>query len=106
MLQEALAEASVVDVRGDAVIVHVAEGSVHRQGLEAKRKFVDETLVAVFGRPLRLAFDDAPRDAPAPATPSRRLDPQAEKTQRLKGYRAKDPTLDAVAEALDLELLE
>jgi hypothetical protein len=38
--------------------------------------------------------------------PVRRLDQQSERDQRLRSYRAKDQALDAVAEALDLELLD
>jgi hypothetical protein len=44
--------------------------------------------------------------APPSGGPGRRLDQQGERDQRLKAYRSKDQGLDAVAEALDLELLD
>ena len=44
-------------------------------------------------------------DAVAPAEP-KRMDRSQDREERLRAYRSKDAALDAMAEALDLELLE
>jgi hypothetical protein len=41
----------------------------------------------------------------APEVPQR-LNKKKEQAERLRRYRSKDPALDAIAEALDLEVIE
>jgi hypothetical protein len=64
----------------------------------------------MFGSPVRVGFQGAGQGSRQPAGgsdgPVERLDQQTDREARLKAYRAKDQALDAVAEALDLELLD
>jgi DNA polymerase-3 subunit gamma/tau len=108
MVAAALEHAAPAGVQGATVTLDVAESGVHLEGLERSRGEVEAGLRTVFGARLRVAFRPAGSGAgrAAGGTEGRRLDPQADRGERLKAYRAKDRALDAMAEALDLELLD
>ena len=112
MLAAALRHAQVVDVRGRDVVLSVSDGDtdVYLPGLEKNRRELETALRAEFATAVRAIFQPAGGargpDGAASAGVVRRLDQQSERDQRLRAYRAKDQALDAVAEALDLELLD
>jgi hypothetical protein len=101
----ALEHATPAALRGDELVLAVTDSAIHLEGLERNRAEVEAGLAAVFGARLRVSYGSAP-GAPARPSQGRRLDQQADRDQRLKAYRAKDQALDAIAEGLDLELLE
>ena len=78
--------------------------AVHAEGLERQR----ETIAQTIGR----FVSEAPRVSvvtgglAAPASAPERMTEQGATAERLKSLRAKDPTLSAAVDALDLELLE
>jgi len=108
MVAAALEHASPAGVAETTVTLRVSESEVHLEGLERSRAEVEAGLSAVFGAALRVAYRAAeagPEATPKPGE-ARRLDQQADRGERLKAYRAKDQALDAMADALDLELLD
>jgi hypothetical protein len=85
----------------------VSESSVHLEGLELNKEFVARTISAVMGGPVQVAYQSVTQDGEAPRPPeAQRLNRDSDRDERLRVYRGKDPALDAVADALDLELLE
>jgi hypothetical protein len=107
MVREALAHARPVAVSGDNVVLEVTDSEVHLEGLERSRDLIAEAIASVVAQPVKLTYRSAaaPSDDTAADQP-RRLSREADRDERLKQYRTKDPALDAVAETLDLELLE
>jgi len=103
MLGSLLAEADVVGVDGRVVTLRPGH-AIHAEGLERQRDAIAQSL----GR----YVSEAPRvkvvagSATPPAAPPERITEQGANAERLKSLRAKDPTLSAAVDALDLELLE
>ena len=106
MLGSLLSEAQVAAVEGRVVTLRPASAG-HGEGLDRQR----EVIAQVIGR----YVTEAPRVKLAAgaagervATSERpvRLTEQGANAERLKMLRAKDPTLSAAVDALDLELLE
>jgi hypothetical protein len=136
MLAEALAHAAPGPVADGIVTLLVSGSDVHLDGLERRRSVLEEEIGAALGTKVKVEFKPAapgqpaaappapaapvaPKAAPVPALPAastaptpapqespRRLDQQGEREERLKTQRARDRGLDAVADALDLELIE
>ena len=102
MLGSLLAEAEVVAVENR--IVTLRPGSpVHGDGLDRQRHILSQVIGAFVGEPPRIKLADAGSAAPERAP---RLNEERANAERLKVLRAKDPTLNAAVDALDLELLE
>jgi hypothetical protein len=98
MLGSLLAEVEVVAVDGRTVTLRPGH-AVHAEGLERQR----ETIAQALGQ----YISEAPRVAVAAGGASaERITPAGASAERLKSLRAKDPTLSAAVDALDLELLE
>jgi DNA polymerase-3 subunit gamma/tau len=103
LLGSLLAEAEAVAVEGRTVSIRPGH-AVHAEGLERQRETI--------GQHLGRFVSEAPRvkivtGGPATSTPPpERLTEQGATAERLKSLRAKDPTLSAAVDALDLELLE
>ena len=99
MLGSLLAETQVAGVDGRVVTLQPAHPA-HAEGLERQRELVGELI----GR----YVTEAPRVKVAAAVAERpvRLTEEGANAERLKVLRAKDPTLSAAVDALDLELLE
>ncbi|HLQ59220.1 MAG TPA: DNA polymerase III subunit gamma/tau [Gemmatimonadales bacterium] len=99
LLGSLLAEAEVVVVDGRIVTLRPGH-AVHAEGLERQR----ETIAQALG----LYISEAPRVtiAAGGGRGSERITPEGASAERLKSLRAKDPTLSAAVDALDLELLE
>jgi hypothetical protein len=74
--------------------------------LQLQAQVVEEVLRQAIGAPVRLRVTEAAsEDAPAAAAP-RKLTESSIKADRLRTFRAKDPTLDTAADALDLEIVD
>jgi len=104
LLGSLLAESEVAAVEGRDVLVRPGH-AVHAEGLERQR----ETIAQLVGR----YISEAPRikvveqgAAKTGASPPSRMTAEGASAERLKSLRAKDPTLSAAVDALDLELLE
>ncbi len=106
VLGSLLAEAQVVAVEGRIVTLRPGH-AVHAEGLERQR----ETIAQMLGQ----YISEAPRVAIAAGGVGGgsgggggpdRITPAGASAERLKSLRAKDPTLSAAVDALDLELLE
>ncbi len=107
VVQEALSHAKPVSVDGDMVTLALSNGDTHLEGLERSRKAIVSAIESVTGHRVSLVFRTADRTPdPGRAREPRRLNEEADREERLRLYRSKDPALDAAAEALDLELLE
>ena len=107
MVREALTHASPSSFEDGRLTILVSESAVHLEGLEQNREFVAGTISAVMGAGVRVVYQSAPQAREVPPLPEpQRLDRDADRQERLRHYRGKDPALDAVADALDLELLE
>jgi hypothetical protein len=104
LLGSLLAEAEVVAVDGREVSVRPGH-AVHAEGLERQRETIAQALGRFISEAPRVkiaAPDAAKACAPSPA----RMTTEGANAERLKSLRAKDPTLSAAVDALDLELLE
>src|SRR3989449_6491596 len=99
LLGSLLAEAEVVAVDGRTVTLRPGH-AVHAEGLEGQRETI--------ARRLGTYISEAPRVtiAAGGGRGSERITPEGASAERLKSLRAKDPTLSAAVDALDLELLE
>src|SRR6266699_2553762 len=98
LLGSLLAEAEVVAVEGRIVTLRPGH-AVHAEGLERQREIIAQALGQY--------ISEAPRVAVAAGGASaERITPAGASAERLKSLRAKDPTLSAAVDALDLELLE
>jgi len=110
LVAAALEHATPATVEGPEVRLLVSDSDVHSEGLDRSRAEVEAGLRAVFGADLRVRYVAA-TGPEAPGTGGRggsppRLDQRTDRGERLKAYRAKDQALDALADALDLELLD
>jgi DNA polymerase III subunit gamma/tau len=110
LVAAALEHATPATVEGSEVRLLVSDSDVHSEGLERSRGEVEAGLRAVFGAELRVRYIPA-TGSEAAGTANReggppRLDQRTDRGERLKAYRAKDQALDAMADALDLELLD
>ncbi len=79
---------------------------VHLEGLERKRKVLEEVLSEFTGTATTVSFEVAEAPHPRDRAPAKRQTAQDDREARLQAYRSQDPSLDAMADALDLELRE
>jgi hypothetical protein len=106
MLREALTHATPL-VEGETLALDVSGSEVHLQGLENGRQAIETAVRTVTGAAVRVVIRPAgPAVGGGAGGEPRRLNRDLEREERLQRYRAKDPGLDATADALDLELLE
>jgi hypothetical protein len=107
MIASLVAEAAVTAVAGGVVTLTLSDAH-HAEGVDRKR----DALAQVIGRhvtePVRVRVTVSGESGAASAAPPRgeRLTAESANADRLKVLRQKDPTLNAAADALDLELLE
>jgi DNA polymerase-3 subunit gamma/tau len=73
--------------------------------LEQEGPKVEEILSRSLGQPVRLRVLPPAGETGAPPRP-RRISDASIKADRLREFRAKDPTLDTAADALDLEIVD
>ena len=109
MLGTLLADARVVAVSGDTVTLSAAG---HDEGLAHKKEAIGKLIGEWMQGPVKVAIGvggSGKGEGAATTRPPDRLDRLTSETanlERLKVLRAKDPTLGAAVDALDLELLE
>ena len=107
LVREALTHATPAAVEADLVTLDVEDSAVHLEGLERSRGIVEEAIGSVMGAKVRVQYRPAARPAAERTREEpKRLDRESDRQERLRVYRSKDAALDAVADALDLELLE
>ena len=108
MVREALLHAVPASVNGDAVVLEVIESEVHMEGLEKSRSVVTESITEVMGaRVARVVYTPVGSGGEASSVPPvSRLNRDADHEERLRYCRQADPGLNAIAEALDLEVIE
>ena len=73
--------------------------------LEQEAPKVEEILARSLGQPVRVRIKPQSGETEAPPRP-RRMSDASIKADRLREFRAKDPTLDTAADALDLEIVD
>ena len=106
LLPTLLADSEVGAVREGVLVLRIA--AAHTDGIERKRESITRLLEPYFTGPVRIDLESV--SAPAPvgnqgAGPARLTEATAN-AERLRVLRAKDPTLSAAVDALDLEILE
>jgi DNA polymerase-3 subunit gamma/tau len=104
VLGSLLAEAEVVAVEGRIVTLRPGH-AVHAEGLERQRETIAQSLGRFISEAPRVSIaaqGGSSAKAPSPV----RMTEEGANAERLKSLRAKDPTLSAAVDALDLELLE
>jgi DNA polymerase III subunit gamma/tau len=74
--------------------------------LDQEAPKVEEILTRTLGQPIRLRVTSGPPSAGAPPAKAQRMSESSLKADRLREFRAKDPTLDTAADALDLEIVD
>ncbi len=88
------------------VVLAVLPGSAHLvEGARRQQAAMEEVLGEVRGRPSRIRWAAEESKTPGAERP-KRLSEKDLKDERLRQLRGLDPALDAVAEALDLEIVE
>ncbi len=106
MLREALVHAEPAGVDGVEVTLTVSDSEVHLEGLQTNRAMIEAAITDVLGVSISIRLQPASAAGEGEGSPVQRLDQHTDRRQRLEVYRKKDQALDAVAESLDLELLE
>ncbi len=105
LVRELLSRARPVRVAEGEVGLEVG-GDMPLEGLQRNKSVVGKALSQFVGRPTRAVFTTAESAVDTPPPEAKRQTVEGDREARMRNYRAQDPTLDAVAEALDLELLE
>jgi DNA polymerase-3 subunit gamma/tau len=106
ILRETLSQARPSALVDGVVSIEVTGGEIQIEGLVRNKSIVQDALTAFFGTSTGVEFSAPPPERPEPSAEPRRKTQEADREDRLRSYRAQDPALDAVADALDLELLE
>ncbi|HZH41636.1 MAG TPA: DNA polymerase III subunit gamma/tau [Gemmatimonadales bacterium] len=106
LLPTLLADSEISAVREGVVVLRIA--AAHRDGIERKRESITRLLEPHFAGPVRIDLEAVAAPAPVGnlAAPPARLTEATANAERLRVLRAKDPTLSAAVDALDLEILE
>jgi hypothetical protein len=107
MVQEALGHARPVEVRHGVVVLEVTDCEVHLEGLNRSRSVIEEVIRDVLGcGSVRVEYQGKGTTSPGGAAAPQRLNEEQEREERRRRYRDKDPALDVIADALDLEVIE
>jgi len=103
-LGEALAATSPKSAQDGVLDVVLGEPNpLFAERLQTEARAVEDVIRRLSGQGVRLRVTEgSPEGAPAP----RRLTEASLKADRLRGFRAKDPSLDTAADALDLEIVD
>ncbi len=104
LLGSLLAESEVTAVEGRDVMVRPGH-AVHAEGLERQRETIAQLVGRYISEAPRIKVVEQGVGKPGASPPSR-MTAEGASAERLKSLRAKDPTLSAAVDALDLELLE
>jgi hypothetical protein len=103
-LGEALAATSPKPAQDGVLDVVLGDPNpLFAERLQTEARAVEDVIRRLSGQGVRLRVTEgAPEGAPAP----RRLTEASLKADRLRSFRAKDPSLDTAADALDLEIVD
>jgi DNA polymerase III subunit gamma/tau len=105
-LGEALAAARPVAVQGSEARLAIPDGNpIHVEALARQREAVERLLGQVTGQLVKISLSESPSGVDPPVRTRRMTEAEA-RAERLKVLKARDPALEAVAESLDLEVLE
>ncbi len=105
LVRELLSQVRPVHVKEGEVRLAV-DGAMSLEGLNHNQAVVGEALANFLGAPTGVTFGPPESDTAAPRPGPKRQTLEGDREARMRTYRAQDPALDAVAEALDLELTE
>jgi DNA polymerase III subunit gamma/tau len=104
-LGEALAATTPGPLEDGVLEVVLAEpNQLFSERLQAEARSVEDVVRRLAGQTVRLRVTEQAVEG-APARP-RQLSEATLKADRLRGFRAKDPSLDTAADALDLEIVD
>jgi len=109
MIASLVTEAALTAVAGGVVTLTLSDAH-HAEGVDRKRDALAQVIGRYVTEPVRVRVTvSEERGAESGATPpvrTGRLTAESANAERLKALRQKDATLNAAADALDLELLE
>jgi len=106
MLGSLLAEAEPVAVDGRVITVRPGNAG-HTEGLERQRDTIAQAIGQLISEAPRVKIETGPEGrGGGGGAGAERMTAERASAERLKSLRAKDPTLSAAVDALDLELLE
>jgi len=105
---DALAGSRLLSVAPPVVTIALqSDNPMHSESLSRGREVVERVLGAAVGAPVQLRVDATPARAGVEGgTKPRRLNESEARAERLRVVKAKDPTLEAAAAELDLEIVE
>ena len=108
MVREALSHATPISVVDGLVALEVSDCEVHLEGLERNKEMIRQSIEDIAGIKAK-SLECIPKQLDSQALhnePPARLDRSTDQEERLKHHRRLDPGLDALAKALDLEVIE
>ncbi|HEV2670762.1 MAG TPA: DNA polymerase III subunit gamma/tau [Gemmatimonadales bacterium] len=105
MLGSLLVEAEVVAVDGRIITLRPGNAG-HSEGLERQRDTIAQAIGRFISEAPRVKIAGGPESGTKGAVAPERMTEEGATAERLKSLRAKDPTLSAAVDALDLELLD
>ena len=107
LLAAVLAAAEVGSVEADTIVLRLTdENPVHAEGIERQRDAVAQLVGRFVTGPVKVRLAGVAAGAERRPPRPERLTEATAKAERLNALRAKDATLNAAVDALDLELLE
>src|SRR5881628_2046737 len=106
LLGALLAVTEVAVVQGATVGIRLLDtNAVHAEGIERQRDALAQLVGRYVTEPVRITLEGAGSGERSPQRAARMTEEGA-RQERLRALRAKDPSLSAAVDALDLELLE
>jgi hypothetical protein len=107
LLGSLLSEAEAIAVDGRTITIRPGNAG-HSEGLERQRDTIGQAIGRFISEAprVKIAGADASGGGAGKNPAPQRMTEERANAERLKSLRAKDPTLSAAVDALDLELLE
>src|SRR5881296_2398814 len=106
LLGALLAVTEVAVVQGATVGIRLLDtNAVHAEGIERQRDALAQLVGRYVTEPVRITLEGA-GSGERPPQRATRMTEEGARQERLRALRAKDPSLSAAVDALDLELLE